>query len=987
MIKKIITIVTTLIIIGSVNIIEANPISQKEALLAATNFYLVNNPTLSNVEIIDSKTINYDGINAISIFSFNTGGFVAISLFEETRPIVAYSFNGNLDLENIPDNVLAWYNNAGKRISELSKLDKRKIKKHNEWQLIETGNYLVNTQKSSILITSHWGQGCYFNQLCPAATNGPCGNCVTGCVATATAQIMYYWQYPQFGTGEHSYESTFFGPLSANFGETEYMWGDMTDDVLSENTAVATLMYHCGVSVDMAYTATSSGSNNIYALFALSNYFKYSNNIEEVRMSNYTTSEWIDLLKNEIDNLRPILYSGQFEIIIPEEDPIIDGHAWVCDGYDITDNFHFNWGYGDGSDGYYEMEDFLYPLNNKAIIKIMPIQDCDIKISEMPEPFSQTFTSESTIKVKVENYSLTPLTDIPISYSVNNGTIFNEEISETIPALSSIVYEFSTLYDFSTDPGFYSVEIFSSLICDTYNYNDTLTTTIQNITCAPIPYTTGFENDEERLGWLVEDANEDEKNWDFSYTGELNAFYQGNENNADDWLFSRCLELESGKLYKLSFDYKSTGMYWPQDLSINLGSAPQSITMLTELGSANGFINNAFEQKEIAFTVDQTDSYYLGFYCYSEPDMLNTVIDNVNIVELSQPDIEVYELLTPESSCELGDELIEIKIRNMCSNVLNDIPISYILDGEDAINETIETEIQPGEYANFQFSTLGDFSGAGDHTLKIFSSMIDDNNLINDTIEVVIQNQNASSTPYLCEFETSDEYEFYVIENLNDDDRTWQYLSSGGNENTGCVKYDYADFNAANDWLITKCLYLENEYIYKLSFWNKIEDASWPEKLEVKIGDAQIAGGMEVQLADYPNLTNSTYQLEEITFPISSDGYYYIGFHCYSDAQMFNLYLDDISIDIDEINDISDIDNRNLEIFPNPSNDIIYLRTENEDYNNSTICIYNLQGKKIIETTMSEDEITIDISSLDKGIYLVKAEGSISVFVKRIIKI
>ncbi|MDD2386938.1 MAG: C10 family peptidase [Bacteroidales bacterium] len=975
--KKNLHIVLISILLSVNLVLFAKPVSIQEAKNTAIEFYKTNTPDKLAYEITNSKTIRIAETDAIAIFTFEAGGFVAISLFDELRPLVAYSFTGHLDLENMPDNANTWYMSSGQKIVEQSKLNIDNKKALLERQSINTGNFVVNTQKNSYLLTSHWGQGCIYNQFCPADINGPCGHCVTGCVATAMAQIMYYWNYPQFGTGSHSYQSNY-GVLSANFGETEYLWADMTDNVISENTAVATLMYHLGVAVEMEYTSSSSGA--AVPNTALQDYFSYSQNQESIYLANYSTNEWISILKNEIDNLRPVLYVG-YSDIVPA------GHAWVCDGYDSMDYVHFNWGYGEGSDGFYEMGSFIYPENNHAQIKIMPIPENDIKVSQMLLPFSQTFTESSNIKVLVENYSLTPQTNIPISYSVNNGTVFNETISATIPALSSLVYDFSTAYDFSLTPGIYSVKIYSDLPQDAYQDNDTIITEIENITCSQTPYATSFDNAAEKLGWLIEDSNNDGNTWQFSTFEPYNVFYSSNTNQANDWLFSRCLELEANKLYKLQLDYRSTGMYWEQNLKIWLGDGIESSNMQILLDSVVNFTNAEYETKDILFTVNENQSYYLGINCYSQPDMLVVLLDNISIIELADPDLEIRSVVFPVTTCELNSEIITVEVKNLCSQTLDNIPISYVIDNAEPVSEIITDEILPGESKVFEFSNHADLSDIGEHSIKVYVSLASDINRENDTVSVIINNIAGSYAPYLCEFETIDEYEFYIIEDNNNDNHTWNYLPTGGNNSPGCVRYDYNDFSAADDWLITKCIYLENEYIYKLRFAYKIEDATWSEKLEVKISNSQNSSDMENLLIDLPLITNSTYETAEITFPVPIDGFYYFGFHCYSDIQMFNLYLDDVSVDIDEINNIGITENLDFIIYPNPTHDIINLRNNSSSTINCLIEIYNIQGKKVFEKEMYKSNMSIDISEFKKGVYTIKINADSKLIVKRIIKL
>jgi len=182
---------------------------------------------------------------------------------------------------------------------------------------------------------------------------GPCGKCYAGCVADAMAMVMKYHNYPTHGYSSHSYAHTIangfsnnFGTLTANFWATTYNWASMPNNVTSTNTAVATLIYHCGVSVNMDYDDQGSGAYLTDATAALRNYFVYS---AQYAMRNmFTDNDWTLLIKNSLDSLRPVIYGGN--------DDGMGGHAFVCDGYQnsgtYSNMFHFNWGWSGTSNGY-----------------------------------------------------------------------------------------------------------------------------------------------------------------------------------------------------------------------------------------------------------------------------------------------------------------------------------------------------------------------------------------------------------------------------------------------------------------------------------------------------------------------------------------------------------------------------------------------------------------------------------------------------------
>lgn len=211
------------------------------------------------------------------------------------------------------------------------------------------------------LVQTTWDQKCYYNTSCPADANGPCGHTVTGCVATAMAQIMKYWNYPATGTGSNTYTHPTYGTLTANFGSTVYRWHEMPTHLTGENGAVATLMYHCGVAVNMYYSAWSSAA--ILSPHALVTYFGYSPDARYEFREEYTDTEWSALMKSELNSLRPVLYRGSGEQ---------GGHAFIVDGFEGDDYFHINWGWGGGYDGYFYLGNIEFSQDQGAVTGIYP---------------------------------------------------------------------------------------------------------------------------------------------------------------------------------------------------------------------------------------------------------------------------------------------------------------------------------------------------------------------------------------------------------------------------------------------------------------------------------------------------------------------------------------------------------------------------------------------------------------------------------------
>ena len=206
------------------------------------------------------------------------------------------------------------------------------------------------------LIQSQWNQGTPYNLLAPKYNS--VNHCPTGCTATAMAQLMYKHRHPERGIGSHSYEWTcgdnaaLRRTLSADFGNTEYRWDQMLPAYTGiahtgiQDTAVATLMYHCGVAIEMIYGSDASSGTDRNVLTGLFTYFDYDHNIRMLPKNFYRIEELTELVRDELRAGRPVYVSGQGSG---------GGHAFICDGFSQDGYFHFNWGWGGLADGYYLM--------------------------------------------------------------------------------------------------------------------------------------------------------------------------------------------------------------------------------------------------------------------------------------------------------------------------------------------------------------------------------------------------------------------------------------------------------------------------------------------------------------------------------------------------------------------------------------------------------------------------------------------------------
>ncbi len=286
------------------------------------------------------------------VFNVGDAGFVIISGDDLVMPVLGYSTEGEFPAGNTPINVAKWLEGYKAQIrGAIAAGTGPNPEVQAEWQRWEhpqTGMLQGAARSVGPLLQTTWDQPAPYNALCP-------GGSVTGCVATAMAQVMKYHNWPAQGTGFHSYNAPNYGTLSANFGATTYNWGAMPNNITGANSAVATLMYHCGVGVDMQYSpqvsgawviqANSPGTTN-NAEFALKNYFNYSSTMQGLQRAGYSDAQWINMLKADLDASRPVIYDGFGSG---------GGHCFVADGYDDNNFFHFNWGWSGAYNGHFSI--------------------------------------------------------------------------------------------------------------------------------------------------------------------------------------------------------------------------------------------------------------------------------------------------------------------------------------------------------------------------------------------------------------------------------------------------------------------------------------------------------------------------------------------------------------------------------------------------------------------------------------------------------
>ena len=339
-------------------VVFAKPVSKDIAQKVCANHFstVTNAPsnflsTSSDVSLVLEKK-DKKNQSVLYVFSVKNNGYTIIAGDDRVTPILGYSYEGNVtvSVDKFPPQMKALLEYYASIVSDVSMQPEPNAitSTQKEWELLisdkKTEDRFTVTSPVNVpsLIKSTWDQGDPYNKFCPRDQNGE--QAVVGCVATAMAMIMHYHQYPERGTGFNSFQLQGFGTISANFSNFTYNWSAMPNSITTNSSTtaidqVARISFHCGVATNMMYGVAETGGSGTYSHLvseALIKYFGYDKDATKyVEKSDYSDSQWSTLLQTELNNNRPLYYSGASSG---------GGHAFILDGYS-GNFFSVNWGW------------------------------------------------------------------------------------------------------------------------------------------------------------------------------------------------------------------------------------------------------------------------------------------------------------------------------------------------------------------------------------------------------------------------------------------------------------------------------------------------------------------------------------------------------------------------------------------------------------------------------------------------------------------
>lgn len=457
--KKILTLVIA--VIFGIGTMFANPVDVNTAKSLGQMFAQANFEKNRNADLQLYYTVTSDnGQPCAYVFNIGNEGFVIVAASDNVRPILGYSEEGAFDATNPYCGAMYMLETYKNSISyAIEKNINATTDVEAEWKSLANCGKLSNKKGGTVgpLVQTKWNQDSPYNLYAPNDANGPGGRCYAGCVATAMSQVMRYWDHPTQGTGSHSYYWSGYGQQSANFGATTYQW-DLMPKTLSnasqeEIEAVAKLMYHCGVAVNMQFAPDGSGAFSADVPPAMATYFDYAYCVQKQR-SQYSLADWIGLLKDEFNLGRPVYYSGQ---------SISGGHAFVCDGYDENDLMHYNWGWSGSSDGWFAVDAIDYATSAAAIFNYVPTHVYNntvaapsnvsvVRTNDLAQEATITWTNPTMTMGNeyVSSYDQIVVTrDGKVIYTADNPTPGEEMsfVDSNVPCYSKFEYKVFTIKD------------------------------------------------------------------------------------------------------------------------------------------------------------------------------------------------------------------------------------------------------------------------------------------------------------------------------------------------------------------------------------------------------------------------------------------------------------------------------------------------------------------------------------------------------------
>ena len=380
----------TLICIALCGLTFAQSVTLQEAATVAQRFLESQGKTLESC----AKT--FGDMQHPTLYIFNAeNGFVVVSGDKNVTPVLSFSDQQRYNDSDVVPPFEMWINHYSNQIEQIRREQISQPQYVEYWnRILANAPAFRSGDEVEPLMLSQWDQGEYYNYYCPRDLAGQNGRVVTGCVATAMGQLLYYFRFPEHGTGSYSYTDEHYGVQSADYENATYNYNAMCDKPTAINPEISKLIYHCGVGVDMHYGPDGSGMTNHSAARVLRTHFKFSPETEYL-FRDSTDLNWDSVIVSHLQRRIPMYYAGWSL-------PNINGHGFICDGYKTVNDayyFHFNFGWSGYMDGYFYTNSLYVGSSNFNLAQELII-NCYPDTTQYTYPTPQPLTGSMTLTAR-----------------------------------------------------------------------------------------------------------------------------------------------------------------------------------------------------------------------------------------------------------------------------------------------------------------------------------------------------------------------------------------------------------------------------------------------------------------------------------------------------------------------------------------------------------------------------------------------------------
>ncbi|MCW1962935.1 fibronectin type III domain-containing protein [Chryseobacterium viscerum] len=483
----------------------------------------------------------------------------------------------------------------------------------------------------------------------------------------------------------------------------------------------------------------------------------------------------------------------------------------------------------------------------------------------------------------------------------------------------------------------------------------------ESVTPPDLPNCTSVVNDGSGNMWETGDLDAQ------GFTGNVLKYSYDYANNADTWFFTNGINLTAGVTYRVKYKYANAeGFVYAEKLKVAYGTSATGAGMTNALADHPNVVTSTATSAFVNFTPTTTGVYYIGFQAYSDANMNKLYVDDINV-----------------------------DVAPACSEPTA-LAISNITAGGATVSWTAATPVPANGY-DIYYSTTNtaptaastpNFTGVTAITYNIPG-------LAPDTVYYVWVRSACSATsksawsdpvtfttlcssanlPYLVDFEsvTTPDLPGCTMNTNMGSGNDWETSdppSDSQGFTTNVLRYHYNSSNAANAWFFTQGLNLTAGVQYTISYKYGNNSSTYAEKLKVAYGTSPVESAMTNSVADYPSINDEMAHTESITFTVPVTGVYFFGFNAYSDADQFNLYVDDISISNANLatSEVSAAKN-SIKVYPNPFTDVLNI---SDVKNVKNVSVTDVAGRLV--KTIANPESTIHLRDLMQGVYLVTLE-------------